>query len=185
MSRKRHAFTLLELLAVITLMSIAVSMAVFRLDGISDRASLTSAAGQIESIVRLAQMEARLSGKPSLLTYIKDKQSLLLQRPIARGATRGWDDGRGFQLGGRAMLHAIIRQAKGTKSASSVLIDGDGRFAPHGLILQAHDHYLALLLEPSRALRSEVSNMPMASNYAELLQQVESSIEDKKSTLHR
>lgn len=63
------AFSLIELVAVVTLMSLMVGVTTLSVQGMSDQQTLSAAADQIAAIYRLAQSEAAATGRPTRLSF--------------------------------------------------------------------------------------------------------------------
>lgn len=89
----QHAFTLLELLVVMTLMSVIVGMAVFRLDGVSYHTRLQSFAAQLNAVLGRVRTQARTSGarpspgRPGISTATSKLRSAM-RPPPPRPGTR-------------------------------------------------------------------------------------------------
>ena len=151
------AFTLVELLVVITLMSLAVSFAVFRLDGFSDSAGLRSAANQLASWVRLTQTQARTTGEPRLLEYGPKSRTLRVQRPLERNGAWTWNEGATFTANSSVSIHSLLVEGDSDfvqkRAFAQLVVRSSGHFPAHALLLQRHDVVGVLLLtaweEPS------------------------------------
>ncbi len=150
--RRSSGFTLLELLAVITLMSLAVGITVLRMDGFTDQSRLQSAASQLASLVRLAQAQARTSGVPRLIEYKIDADRLGMHIPRHANDGWQWDDGVEYLLGTGVSIRGVVLEGKDTTANASqhraVRIGPDGRFRSHAVMLELHGSHAVSLFRP-------------------------------------
>lgn len=170
----RSSFTLIELVVVLALLSTALSLVVFRLDGFSDAGRLRSAAAQLAAWVRLAQSEAAAAGVPRLLRFEQDSSRLVLHKPALRYGAWNWDEGASFELGDGVRIQRVV--GEGTlagsthDSASKVRIDSEGRVPSHAVVLALHDRYAVLILRPFTEPRWVLTaNPPQAREFDLLL----------------
>ena len=163
-STQRPCFTLLELLVVMALMSVAVGLVVFRLDGLTENGRLQSAAYQFASIVRLAENEARLSGTPRLLEYALDQDGVRLRKPREVEGVWEWDPGTEFQTATGVAVKDVIREHSyaehETERIIPVRIQGDGRWPRHAVVLDLHQRFAVLFLEAGGTPRVIMSASP-------------------------
>lgn len=150
-----RGFTLIELMVVTALMSIAVSMAVFRLDGLSDSGRLRSTASQLASVVRQAQMQACTSGSPRLIEYAVDGARITLHSPKQSEGSWRWDSGLEYTvLGGVRIDRILVEGSDGDVSSRggteedvlNIRIGPDGRYIAHAVVLTVHDRWAAVVL---------------------------------------
>ena len=85
-TRVRSSFTLLELLAVIAILAMAVGLATIQLPGLAHQAAFEDTAVCIVQTLRLAKADADRSGLPRVVRLSNDR--LVIRKPV-RGAT-GW-----------------------------------------------------------------------------------------------
>ena len=101
MGRRRYisSFTLLELIVVVTLLTIAVGFATVNLRGFSDRARLHAAATQIGSFYRVARLSALRSGMPCVLRF--NRRECTLATPNEQEGQWVWSDESQITLVGK------------------------------------------------------------------------------------
>lgn len=160
----RLSFTLIELVVVMALMSTALGLVVFRLDGFTETGRVRSAGAQLAAWVQLSQSEAVVSGVPRLLRYDLDTSRLVLHKPASRNGSWSWDDGAAFEVGGGVQIQRVVREGAVTsdphEDASSVRIDPEGRIPSHAVVLALHERFAVLILrsfaEPRLVLRAKL-----------------------------
>ncbi|MEK6674128.1 MAG: prepilin-type N-terminal cleavage/methylation domain-containing protein, partial [Planctomycetota bacterium] len=144
------AFTLVELLVVITLMSLAVGVAVFRMDGFSDSANLRSAANQLASWVRLTQTQARTSGQPRLLEYGPKSCTLRVQRPYEQDGAWSWQEGAEFSVNPAVHLRRVLVENDFDRvrelTPTQLVVGPSGHYPAHAVLVDRHDVVGVLLL---------------------------------------
>ena len=145
------AFTLLELLVAVTLLSTVLGITLLRMNGISDAARFQSAANMIASILRVACQEARLSGSPRLLSLEHDSDRIVLREPIQDGQEWRWGNDRDFLAAGGVgvdrLLFAVAISVEAQRAPSKTLrVDAAGRFPDCAVLLQLHGRYAAAIL---------------------------------------
>ena len=87
-SAMRTGFTLLELLVVAALLTVAVGVATLNLHGMSDQARLQAAATQVGAVYRLAVCEAARSDRPRVLQF--DRCACMVGKPAHREGVWIW-----------------------------------------------------------------------------------------------
>ena len=146
---QRRGFTLVELLVVITLMSVAVGTVIFRLDNLTARGRLQSAAASLQASLRLAQMEAKTSSMPRKLSFVPDRR-LLLRTPKRSADGWSWDKGREF-LWATGVVVERVRYEGGNPDAGRhdrlvILVKPDGRFRALAVVMACQGQTLVALL---------------------------------------
>jgi prepilin-type N-terminal cleavage/methylation domain-containing protein len=96
MTAYRSAFTLVELMAVVTLLAIAVGVATVGLRDLSDEEKLSAAAGQLAAIVKASHVHTMTSGRPAALECAKD--GCRMRRAMFRDGQWRWESGNLFAL---------------------------------------------------------------------------------------
>lgn len=100
--RRRSAITLIELLAVSTLLAVSIGVTTLGVRGLSDRSRLASAARILAAAYRLAAADAARSGRPSSLRVSGSRCAV--ERPelhdgrVSWHAVAGWDFPRGVAV---------------------------------------------------------------------------------------
>lgn len=178
-------FTLVELLVVITLMSLAVGMTVFRLDGVSAHGRLRSTATQLAAVLHLARTEAQASGTPRLLEYQPDARQVVARRPTVQDGTWEWGTGIHYELSTRVPIVRVTvegdRESEGEdqQEGSSIRVDANGNYRAHAIVLGTGDRCVVVLFrpleEPEYVFRMR---LPQAPTFALLLVELELSDED-------
>lgn len=69
--RQKTGFTMIEMMAVVVIMAIAVGAATLEVHGVADQVRIRMAADQVQSIYRLALADATRSGLPRTLVFEK------------------------------------------------------------------------------------------------------------------
>lgn len=105
MSHRRHGFTLLELMVVVTLMAVAIGMVTVNAQALSDAARLRSAASVLTSVYDLARTEASASGLPRSLLI--DARGCLVGEPVLREEVWSWDYKPRITLPARVRVKSI------------------------------------------------------------------------------
>ena len=178
MRLRRASFTLLELLVVVTLMSVAVGMVVFRLDGVSDTTRLRSSATQIGSLLRLTQIQARTSGSPRLFEYVTDRDRVVVRAPQTQEDGWRWDEGLEYSIGTGVRIRRVLvegnREMNRDSDAHRIRIGADGRCRAHAVVLAIHERWavvvLAGLTEPRCVL---LTRAPQAGSFELLVVELE------------
>lgn len=101
-SVRRGGLTLLELLVVATLITLAVGFTTISVGGMTDDATLHAAASRIGAAYRLALSEASRSGLPHLL--LLERRGCRIARPAWTEAGWTWQSGASFDLPDRTRL---------------------------------------------------------------------------------
>lgn len=143
-ARFQLAFTLIEIMAVVVLVGIAATIVTLRLEGMSTRARLETAATQVEQTMRLAVHEARTRKRPVTLAIDAGIPRLRLERGGREPIDGGW----------RALEGVTIRDvrmggqtSRGTDGIARVRITATGVSLPWSLTLRAGELELGLLAD--------------------------------------
>ena len=115
MNRTRgwRAFTLVELVAVVTLLSIVVGVTTLSVRGMSDQQTLAVAADQIAAMYRLVQSEAAATGRPRMLTF--DRGGCRPAKPLKLDGEWQWVQAPRMELVGKV----FIADARGSSAADT------------------------------------------------------------------
>jgi Tfp pilus assembly protein FimT len=143
----RRSLTLVELMAVTTLMALAVGMVVIRFDGWTAASRLDSAGAVIQSAVRLAVTEARITGQPRSVIY--SGHGLTVHRPHQYAGIWRWDAGATFGIGAAEIRRVLVPEQRGGKQETfpPVQVSGEGRMTPHAVVVKSWDQWKVVLLE--------------------------------------
>jgi type II secretion system protein H len=155
--RPRSAFTLIELMAAITLMTLAVSIAVFRLDGLSAATRIESVARRMMSTVELARTEARTTGRPRRIEYPIGAARVSVRRPERSGGTWSWGDAIFSPPDKEVNVDRVL--VEGTESGAgdsdviAIVVRPGGRHRSHAVVLRCGERFAAVFLESAIADR--------------------------------
>ncbi len=130
-------FTLLELLAVSTIMALAVGLVTLKLDGLTSSGCVRSVAAQVASYVRVAQDEARLSGQSQTVELDTAAGELRICKAAVPGAPAG--SCQTFHLASRVEITDICFERDRQKVEQGKLtfrIDGHGRYRRCALLFR-------------------------------------------------
>lgn len=116
-AQTKRAFTLIELMAVVVLVSIVAATVTVHLDGFTEQGRLRSAARQIGALYRTARAQAVSSGRPALLEYDVGSDRVRVLRPVLRDHELKWSGGEGFRLGPRVVIRSV-RLGRGQAASS-------------------------------------------------------------------
>lgn len=176
-TRSRHnsttaAFTLVELLVVVTLMGIALGLTVFRLDSPSENGRLQSATRQAESVLRLAMTQARTTGEPRLVLF--DAGSDRIRLHATSKSTGGWDEGRLLQTNTGAKFDRLLFEDGTRQVGNAIRVNGQGQCSDHAVLFERQGKYAVLLW--SAGMEAEhriIDRRPLADDLAELRRELE------------
>ncbi len=115
--KRLRAFTLLELMAVVTVITVAIGYATVNLHGLSDQARLRSVSTQIGACYRLAALTADRTGLPTKMRLTDGACTLL--KPVKNERKWSWSKGAAFRLDNRigiGSIKAIGERARSNKS---------------------------------------------------------------------
>jgi prepilin-type N-terminal cleavage/methylation domain-containing protein len=98
----RTGLTLIELMAVVTLLAVAVGVATLNMHGISEEARLLAAAEQIASCCRLAAIEADRTGRPHVM--VLNEGRCAMKRPRLVDGSWRWEMAGEFELGSKVRI---------------------------------------------------------------------------------
>ena len=167
-----RCFTLLELLVVITLMSIALGMTVFRFAGLTDASRLRSAAAQFEAVLRNAQSAARLSGTPRLIEYTTDGDHVIVRAPQVSDDTWMWNDGTTYDTATRVKIVRVLVEGRESRSGDrpAIRIMPNGGVSNHALVFTLHELWAVLVVRGWQELTFvPLDRKPNATSYELLL----------------
>ncbi len=185
--KRAIGFTLLELMVVVTLMAVAVGLTVFRLDGLTETSRLRSGAAQLDALLRLTTTQARTSGQPRRVEYLRERDRVVVHAPRREGERWRWDEGAEYRIGTGIQVHRVLREGDGDMEAEkgdhTVRIGADGRCPAHAVILKLHDRYAVILLGGPGGVRESgeaggarlvlLEARPQATRYEHLLIELE------------
>ena len=114
---RRAAFTLLELVAVITLLALTVGVSTIGLAGLSDEGKLEAAASQIGAVVRIASCAATRSGKPRMLQF--DHRGYVVKKPVRRDGQWAWSSAPRTDLVSRVRITNVFPSSEGPDTRRS------------------------------------------------------------------
>lgn len=144
------AFTLVELLIVLTLLTLFVGTATFHLDGVTARGRLRSAARQLGAFHALARIEAVSSGQPRRIVFQRNASRCLIQHPELEGRSWRWSDGRSLAFATRVTLDRVIVQGEGRPDQSqdlAIRVASDGTSPTYACILTAGESAMAVVTD--------------------------------------
>ena len=101
----RPAFTLLELVVVVTLITMAIGWATVDLQGVSERTRLRAAATQIGAVHRMAVMAASTSSMPRKIRW--DSRSCTIAKPVFKEGQWVWGSDVKFDLVNRVRIRSV------------------------------------------------------------------------------
>jgi|GEM_PF-3441003 len=116
-SRPASAFTLLELVVVVTLITLAIGWTTLDLQGVADRAALQTAAAQIAAIQRTVSQAASTSGMPRKLAW--SPRGCTVYRPQWVESQWRWVAGPRFELVRRVELRNVTGVSPGVSGDSA------------------------------------------------------------------
>lgn len=105
----RRGFTLLELLVVLTLMTVTIGIATISVGGMTDQARIYAAATRIGTAYRLAAFDSARSGLPHMLQL--DRKNCRVAQPVWREEAWSWSSGPSFEMPGKVRLVGVKRTA--------------------------------------------------------------------------
>jgi len=172
--KHRVGFTLIELMVVITLMTIAVSAVVLKLDGLSARTRLASAGRRMMSAVDLARTESRTTGRPQLIEYPADGAAeVMVSRPVRSGGSWSWGAATSVPLDRAVWIdRVLVEGADRGESDSDVIAVGvrpGGRHRAHAVVLRSGERFAAVFFESSILDRFVMFDRPPQAVSFELL----------------
>jgi len=143
----RPAFTLIEIMVVITLLAIAVGGATLQLDGVTTRGRLRSAALLIEGYHRLARIEVISSGQPRRLVFGRNTSRCLLQRSEHDGLLWTWSTGLRFELPRGVRVARVMVPNTESSELESIRVHADGTATPYACVLSVGQLALAVVID--------------------------------------
>lgn len=173
--RIAFAFTLIELMVVVTLMAIAVATVTVRLDGWTTRGRLRSAAHQIGTFHHLAQLEATTSASPRRLVFPPAASHCLLQQPQRTGSYWTWSGGRALHWNDGTVLERLIlaedRLSPEPGDLMAVRIHADGTSPIFACVLTTGPRRAAVLVSGDSAVPKLIFDVDAGSHtISDLLQ---------------
>lgn len=171
----RAAFTLVELLVVVTLMTLAVGLTVFRLDSLSENGRLQSATRQAESILRFSACQARTTGEPRLVVFDRESDRFRLKAPAQEEGRWHWDEGRLFQTNSGAQFTRLMFEggANQQQEESAIRVGGQGRYPACGVIFELHGRYSVFLTDQDGSEHRILDAQPQARDLAAIRLELE------------
>lgn len=146
-----HAFTLIELLAVMTLVAVIAGAVTVNLDGFTERGRLRSAAHQIAAIDRLARIEAVSAGEPRRMVYESQSSRCLIQRPFFDGHGWRWSDGQVLNFATRLSLDRLVVNdhslGAGPAEVGAIRIRADGTSPTYACVLSTGGMAVAVVID--------------------------------------
>jgi len=103
--QQRSAFTLIELVVVVTLITMAIGWATVDLQGVSERTRLQVAATQIGALHRMAVMAASTSSMPRQMRW--DSRSCTIAKPVFKEGEWVWGSEVRFDLVSRVRIRSV------------------------------------------------------------------------------
>ena len=149
-TKRPPAFTLVELMVVITIMSVAVGTVVLRFDGFTDRSRLESTAAQFFSLLQLASTQAQTTGEPRLIEYPLGTSGVRIRKPRLTNETWEWDEGLEFALATGVTVERMVIEGDAPASSgrtAAIRVRSDGRFPRHAVILGLHGTFAVVLVD--------------------------------------
>lgn len=104
-AQPRISFTLIELMVVVTLITIAIGWATVDLQGVSERTRLRAAATQIGAVHRMAAMAASTSSLPRRMRW--DSRSCRVAKPVFKNGEWAWGSEVRFDLVDRVRIRSV------------------------------------------------------------------------------
>ncbi len=156
----QRSVTLIELMAVVTLLALAVGVTTVQAHGVSERAQLRSAATQIESVYRLALTEAVRSGKPRRLVF--QQHSVAVHKPMLVEGVWTWSRGSRFRLVRKVRIVSVMPWPSDARIVSSddawpVLLRSGSKMQMYRVELALGRDYRASLYMDGYGSRLELS----------------------------
>lgn len=146
----RPAFTLVEIMVVTVLMTLLVSAAALRWDGIGEATRLRSAARQVGAFVRMAQSQAQTSGMPRLLEYLLQEDWMRLKKPHMKDGRPRWHRGAKLRTNTGVAVERVLVEGKSEPDEhAKIRIAGDGSVRSHAVVLRLGETCAVVLLENS------------------------------------
>lgn len=140
----RHAFTLVELMAVTVLLSLAVGMVTISLNGVTRKGRLTAAMRQVASFDQAARVQALAEGRPRRLELKRDSGHLRVSKQVSANGRWGWSNASTLRLvhGPHVQKVVIVEQSNLTHSSSElwrIRIRSDGTSVSYAVQLGLTD----------------------------------------------
>lgn len=153
--QSKKAFTLVELLAVTTLVGLAVGIVTLRLDSFSEAGRLQAAARQIGTLIHLAQTDARTSGRSVILRYEIGEPTIAVLRPMIEQDRVIWVRRPGIELAGSVTIVGVAGTSLNEKPDAD-LDHVDVRMPAHGVF---GSHRVGLALSENRQVEIHVDGI--------------------------
>jgi Tfp pilus assembly protein FimT len=147
--RTATTFTLIELMAVLVLMSLAVGMTIIGFDGVTQRTRLRSALGHVASIDGLARTQAVCDGRPRLLQFERGTDRCVLKWPEPTSRQWNWSPGAPLTVGKRASIQRVVTEEtpKLGGDLPSIRIRSDGTSAAYAIVVRVGDEAAAIVID--------------------------------------
>lgn len=175
----RQAFTLVEVMVVVALLSMAVTLVVTKLDGLSRNGRLESSARQLAAWFDLARVDARTTGTPRRLVYATTSNRLTIQRGVLENQDWVWGQDQVFPLGDGVTLERVFREGAELNPEPdadrkvTVRIDGSGGFRSFAVVLEVADTWIIVdHSDPSGTRVVRPNRRPTSMTYELLLMEL-------------
>ncbi|MCP4589433.1 MAG: hypothetical protein GY842_01685 [bacterium] len=147
----RPSFTLVELLVVLVLMSMAVGLSVAGLDGVSQCGRLSSALGQIAALDALARTQASCDGQPRWLGLVKGTGHCTLRHPELIDGQWRWSSSAPLIIGDGVTVRGLVVEGGASSRAlpdgePGVRIRADGTSETYAVVVGAGDNGAAVVI---------------------------------------
>lgn len=97
-TRRRQAFTLVELLAVTVVLALAMGMVTLSLNGVTRKGRLTTAMRQAASFDQAARVQALAEGTPRLMEFTRGTSRLRVRVQESVAGRWRWSEGSTFRM---------------------------------------------------------------------------------------
>lgn len=145
----RPSFTLIELVVVVTLITIAIGWATVDLQGVSERTRLRAAATQTGAVLRMVAAAASTSSMPRRMRW--DTRSCNVAKPVFKEGEWGWGAEVKFDIVDRVRIRSVeARPRRKAKTPAGL---------PWEFVIAPGDTSMTYVfeLETTHAVRGEVS----------------------------
>lgn len=151
-ARRVRSFTLIELMVVAVLMTLASGILVTHLDDFTDRGRLRAAASQTAAVLHLATTRAKASGVPVRVTYDINGDRVRMAKPVLRDGRWIWDEQLEWSTATGVRIDRVLVEGR-VDAESFIRVDAGGRYPSHAVVFSLHNKYVAVIAEPWRRAR--------------------------------